>query len=101
MATLDNNFYGYFSRHISEDLNAFSFAHTIEPDDPQKTDLVIKFKEPLSGEALQYAEECLNTVAYWGMRDLDLLARPSFMFVDPSTATFQKAFDMSDFKPDY
>ena len=97
MATLEN-LYGYFSRSISEDLNSFSFAHTIEPDDKQKKDLVIKFKEPLSGEALQYAEECLKTVAYWAMRDLDLLARPSFMFVDPFTATFQKAFDKSDFK---
>lgn len=101
MATPYENFYGYFSRHISENLNSSLFAHTIEPDDPQKKDLVIKFKEPLSDEALAYAEECLSTAAYWGMRDLDLRARPTFTFTDPSTATFQKAFDISDFKPTY
>ena len=90
------NLYKLVSREVSEILEHHFFEFKIG-EDTIESSVVINFSKPLFGEDFGYAKECLSTASYFIERTIGLNRKPRFSFIDPCTATFEKAFLDSDF----
>jgi hypothetical protein len=71
-------------------------AHKIEPDTMQN-ELVVKFEKPLFGEAMEYANECLDAAVSYVQTLVGLKHRPQFAIISPFKAIVKKSFAESEF----